>query len=312
MAEQEQTVTTSQTGGWRKIFTDLLPIDYRTTLGTVVVFVTLLLIGWVAINEQTRMATFTRQYEARSIQRGAVIFAGNCSRCHGVDGRGIEGIAPALNAPDLFDGSRLEKLAYPGSLKSYVELTIAAGRPARSGEWPSPMPTWSQTFGGPMRPDEVRDVAAYVLNWGCQYDPECISDEEADALEAGAAVLPTPLPAGGEEATPVPLDLDAIVAELPEGDAARGAELFTTLSPPCSACHSVDGSPLVGPSLLGVKDRAPEGYASVEHYLVESIWRPNNFVVEGFATPSAMPGSFEQRMTLQDLADIIAYLLSLE
>ena len=41
-------------------------------------------------------------YDARSIERGAEQYAGSCSTCHGTDGLGIIGRAPALNNPALF------------------------------------------------------------------------------------------------------------------------------------------------------------------------------------------------------------------
>ena len=34
------------------------------------------------------------------------------------------------------------------------------------------MPTWSQDYGGPMRPDQIRDLVNFVMNWGCRYDPK--------------------------------------------------------------------------------------------------------------------------------------------
>ncbi|MEP7284602.1 MAG: c-type cytochrome [Chloroflexota bacterium] len=62
----------------------------------------LLLVGWVAINEPARMEVFTQQYHGRSLEAGAELFMNNCSTCHGVDGKGTLGKAPALNNPMLF------------------------------------------------------------------------------------------------------------------------------------------------------------------------------------------------------------------
>ena len=59
-------------------------------------------IGWIGINEPARMATFQDQYTGRSIERGAYLFNQNCSTCHGVDGRGLQGRAPGLNNPHQF------------------------------------------------------------------------------------------------------------------------------------------------------------------------------------------------------------------
>lgn len=62
----------------------------------------MVIIGWIGINEPARMATFADQYHGRSIERGAHLFNQNCSTCHAVDGRGLQGRAPGLNNPHMF------------------------------------------------------------------------------------------------------------------------------------------------------------------------------------------------------------------
>ncbi|GAB4347064.1 MAG: hypothetical protein Kow00117_23700 [Phototrophicales bacterium] len=77
-------------------------IENRILVGIVAFVGVMILVGWVAINEGARMSSFERQFEARSIERGAELFAANCSTCHGAEGLGINGRAPALNSPHLF------------------------------------------------------------------------------------------------------------------------------------------------------------------------------------------------------------------
>ena len=77
-------------------------IEHRILVGTVAFLATLALVGWVAINEGGRMTAFDNQFTARAIERGATLFISNCSPCHGTDGRGSVGTAPALNSPLLF------------------------------------------------------------------------------------------------------------------------------------------------------------------------------------------------------------------
>jgi mono/diheme cytochrome c family protein len=77
-------------------------MEHRILVGTLAFLATMLITGWIAINENARMAAFTQQYEARSIERGAALFAANCSTCHGEDGRGLTGRAPGLNNPYMF------------------------------------------------------------------------------------------------------------------------------------------------------------------------------------------------------------------
>ncbi len=77
-------------------------IESRILVGTVSFLLIMVLVGWIAINEGGRMQAFERQYTARSIERGAGMFATYCSECHGLDGRGLTGIAPGLDSPFLF------------------------------------------------------------------------------------------------------------------------------------------------------------------------------------------------------------------
>lgn len=288
---------------------DMMPLQQRQLLGTLLVFATLVVVGWVGINEPRRMQTYTAQYDGRSIERGAVLYTDNCASCHGVDGRGIPSVAPALNAPDLFDGSRLAEVGYAGTVHDYVQLTVAAGRPVPTADWPAPMPTWSQEYGGPMRPDQVRDVVNFVMNYGRFY--------EEGAEDVPEVVIPTPEveeegptdgAPGGEAVGSDP------TAELPEGDAARGEALFNGTEMAldgaqlgCQSCHSTAGQVLVGPPVDEVE--VPDGYDSLQAYIHESIVQPSAHVVPDFA--DVMPKNYGERLDAQSLADLIAYLESL-
>ncbi len=91
-----------------------------------------------------------------------------------------------------------------------------------------------------------------------------------------------------------------------------GAELFTSKT--CNACHSVDGTRLVGPSLKGVfgKQEPITGGPAVavdENYIRESIMDPNAKIVEGY--PPAMP-SFKGQLTDDQISALIAYIKSLK
>lgn len=104
---------------------------------------------------------------------------------------------------------------------------------------------------------------------------------------------------------------------LPQGDPAQGELLFSGQGDEevqCSACHSLQpGKTLVGPSLAEIGTTAEtriEGY-SAEEYLRESIVQPNAYIVAGFQ-PDIMPENLGKRMTGQQLADLIAYLMTLK
>jgi mono/diheme cytochrome c family protein len=227
---------------------------------------------YIGIFERDRMATYEHSQKARSIQTGAILFEDNCSPCHGTDGTGVPGRGPALNTPEFFT-TRLGEIGYNGSLESFVKLTVAGGRPAKTplGEqFAQPMPTWSQAYGGPMRPDQVDNVVAFVMNW-----------QEGAVSGAGATVS-----AGDLESD------DPVV---------RGRALFNTKG--CSACHTVQGvsSGVVGPELTNIY--AEKG----EDYIHESIVNPNAVIAEGF-TANLMPQNFGQLLTEENIADIITFL----
>src|SRR5215213_4435889 len=84
-------------------------VEGRITLGIVMFVAIMILIGWVAINEPARMASFTEQQNGRATERGAELFAANCSSCHGVNGLGT-GQGPALNSPHFFGHDFMETL----------------------------------------------------------------------------------------------------------------------------------------------------------------------------------------------------------
>lgn len=104
----------------------------------------------------------------------------------------------------------------------------------------------------------------------------------------------------------------AIVAasQTPEG---LGQRLATQYG--CIGCHSVDGTPMTGPTWFGLFGKTEEfldGSSLVvdEAYLIESIQDPNAKIVTGFTSPSAMPPY--PNITDEELANIIAYIKTLK
>lgn len=274
-------------------------MKWYIALGTVSIILGTAVLGVIALNEPARMEEFTEAFRARQIENGAALFEANCRTCHGPQGRGIQGVAPALNSADLFDGTRLENIGFAGTTEDFVRATIASGRPVPSQgtDYPQRMPTWSEEFGGPLKTYQIEQLVAFVMNW------------EEEAL---ARAEPTPSVPEGET---VGTD---ITVELPEGDPERGQELAEG-GLGCAGCHilSATGPPWEGgPEQPGVGARGEqriqqENYTgeaeTAEQYLIESVVRTDAHVVEGFQ-PGIMPPDFGDRLTAQDLADLIAYM----
>ncbi|MEE9216613.1 MAG: c-type cytochrome [Anaerolineales bacterium] len=251
--------------------------------------------------EPARMESFTRSYGSRRIEEGAAIFESSCRPCHGPQGEGTP-LGPALNRASLFNGDYLSAIGWTGALDDFLSSTVSAGRPlpTEGTSFPQRMPTWSQTFGGPLRIDQVENVVSFIMNWG----------ERAIA---------------GIEPTEITEDLmmgTDIFIELPEGDPAAGQVLAEqTLG--CTACHTLTE---VGPGWeaeaglpgIGVRggiriqqDDYTGNATSNDQYLIESVVETNVFLVEGFQA-SVMPTNFGERVTLQDMADLLAFLKTFE
>lgn len=89
----------------------------------------------------------------------------------------------------------------------------------------------------------------------------------------------------------------------------KGEILYKTKA--CNACHSVDGSRLVGPSWKGVygtKEKTDKGEVLVDDaYLTEAIRKPMEKITEGY--PPAMPVI---ALTDEEVLQLIAYIKSLK
>jgi cytochrome c551/c552 len=110
----------------------------------------------------------------------------------------------------------------------------------------------------------------------------------------------------GQSTTTAGVDSARVSALLANADASNGAALVTAYG--CAACHR---SPThIAPSFVGIAERAATRRPplSAAEYVYESITNPTAYVVDGFQP--AMPPNYPERLTDQELGDIIAYLLS--
>lgn len=98
------------------------------------------------------------------------------------------------------------------------------------------------------------------------------------------------------------------------GDAARGETLFSQSidgAPACSNCHRLEGDVLLAPNLSGLGSVAASRVSgqSAADYLHTSIVRPAAYLVSGFG--NLMYNQYSRRLTPQQIADLIAFLLTL-
>jgi cytochrome c551/c552 len=122
----------------------------------------------------------------------------------------------------------------------------------------------------------------------------------------------TTVPGGGRKVTtPTPV---TVVGPLPSqtgppGNAARGKAIFDANG--CGACHTftpAGSKGTVGPNLdelAASAEKANQG--SLAQYTLSSIVNPNGYIVPGFPA-NVMPGTFGQKLSQQQLADLVAFL----
>jgi mono/diheme cytochrome c family protein len=152
-------------------------------------------------------------------------------------------------------------------------------------------------------------VAGIVAVWIIpSYGSVAAVDQAVDATKIAASFTPTPQP--GPSATDL---LQQEFAALPAGDATAGQLVFSTTGG-CAVCHSLQpGVVIIGPSQSDVATRAltrKPGY-SPELYIYESVTRPSAYVVPGFQD-GLMPQTFKEALTPQQLADVVAYMMTLK
>lgn len=103
-----------------------------------------------------------------------------------------------------------------------------------------------------------------------------------------------------------------VSALLENADAIRGEAVITQYE--CHTCH-IQGAGQIAPAFTGLNEsavtRRPPLTAAA--YLYEAIVNPSIHLVEresGETYPPAMPTNYPERLTDQELGDVIAYLLT--
>lgn len=315
---------------FKKIVTYRPSFTVRILTGLISMLILLSVCTFIGLADQTRLNVRAAEFDARSIEAGAKVYFEQCARCHGVNGEGVEGLGPAL-ASEQFVGrielvrddmqlqtikvvqpsERLQQIGWTGTLEDYIIAVTEAGIPIRtSNVWDVTHPTFSERLGGPLRGDQIRNVASFIVNYGL------------NPLPNDQALLP---PAPGEGMAPRPTPIPLTPAQ------EAGREVY--LAKGCAACHAIRGvgaQGAIGPNLTRIGAVAEERIASESYktnlkdqppattgaeYIRQSILHPNAYVVaqcpQGPCPAGVMPQNYEQQLTPEELNNLVDYLNSL-
>ncbi|MCL4395049.1 MAG: c-type cytochrome [Chloroflexi bacterium] len=204
-------------------------------------------IGVVPSTQETGMDARAADLTGRQIEVGADLFGQYCYSCHGTHGEGIPQLAPTINRKDLLDGRREKSVGWSGSVEGFIKDTISAGRPIQSRPdlYSAHMPTWSQEYGGPLRPDQIDSLVAFVMNWQDQA-PEVNAWPPPGTPQPTATPGPSPTPAplkAGINATcqNVPAEYAGLKPPYALTDPGAISAGKQTYDDKCAACHGPQG-----------------------------------------------------------------------
>jgi len=256
------------------------------TLLFTLVFIGLTVHAHITLAERTNDAAIDD-----SVRRGLRVWGEyNCENCHTLLGEG------AYYAPDL---TQIVDQRGAGYLAAFLR---------------DPSQFYSEEGDGRLMPtlglddEQITDVIAF-LDWVGNIDTN--GWPPRPILVSGSATATYPAVPGEPQAS---------------SPAERGRALFNGIGA-CASCHAVTSDiRLIGPGLGGVATRASERIAdaayrgnakTAEEYLRESLLEPDAFLVPdgNFATPagqSFMPKQLDERLSDEQIDDLVAYLLTLE
>lgn len=160
------------------------------TLGLLSIMGAIAITAAVGLGEEERMSKASLGFSKRSVESGAQMFDQYCKACHGPNAAGLN--CPPLNETSGLHGGdigpgvawRLEEQNWDRTdAYGYVYAAISAGRMASTrpdryrglGEDQMQMPAWSQSYGGPLRPDQLKDLTNYVVNFR-EFFPDAMAE----------------------------------------------------------------------------------------------------------------------------------------
>lgn len=300
-----------------------------------IIWIILSIFSFTDTKDRVRPRTANIEFEGVGALKGKQVFqAYNCMDCHTIVGNG------AYFAPDL---TKINELAGPAWLKAYLGspgtyptkaiVDINLKQLLENGhDLPGDIDAYLDAFpaakdrvenrGGvdalmpnlQFTAEEINALIAYfqyteLINTG-GWPPKVIADPEvieyqSRKLEEKSGFLRN-LPKGA----PIGGNADDVDAGSPVALGASIAQEFA-----CVACHSSDGSEVVGPTFKGLfqSERTLDNGKKVvadEEYLRRSILDPNNEIIKGY--PFGVMPSFEGMLDEDQLSAVLEYIKSLK
>jgi cytochrome c len=304
-------------------------LDRRLFISVILTTLIVLIIPIYYLFENQRQYSQLVMQDDESVDRGAALFAANCSTCHGVQGQG-NAVQPttgkASGAPPLrgfvtqlgSDGTPQQVPWTKSRGEDYIRATISAGRPPLGGNVPPGqvvMPTWSDRFGGPLRDIDIDYLVTFLEAQQWDLVPKALTSTGQPALPAAfaSATPAAPVSAGAAIANPTPgpagsgiVTIQTGADPLKPGDAAAGKQVFLTKG--CTGCHTIDGlqgaNGTVGPNLTHISGQAYDSFPNDPDFLKQWINDPQ----------TAKPGTAMPKLGLTDdeLNNVVAFLQTLK
>lgn len=237
--------------------------------------------------EPARLAKAQAARHGETIELGGQLYEEHCRSCHGPRGEGVGQLGPPL-ADSHFFTRRLADVGWPASLRDYIVASIEHGRlmgtrPIYAGNGSTAvMPAWLDSYGGPLRADQIPLLADFVENW-----------RETALGQVTLAEIEIPVTRHG--------DLQTI---------ARGEAVFRRSCMQCHAARDTDLPSIEGPDLRSIKARTlpANGPESLEEFIHDSILVPEIEILDEYRQ-HAQKHPCGAILTVSELNDVTAFLL---
>lgn len=234
--------------------------------------------------------------------------ANNCINCHTLFGEG------AYYAPDLTKITQLRGEAY---LRAYLH------DPAKFYDEQKVrrlMPKQNLSDADITGLIAFLDWVSKVDNQGWPPRPLLVSGASLPGMAMTAAQQ------SGTTGTAAPEGAPTRPTTQGDNPIAQGENLFSSVSPPCAACHSIaPGVNMAGPSLAGISAKAKEVLAAgnykgqakdVKGFIRESIVQPSAYLEPGdmysAGGTSFMPDTYAKALTPEQVDQLVDYLSTLK